>query len=66
MDQIPLPSMPSTIPIRSGNMLDTCHLNVPVWTHYFCQEEECWWLMVIVNRWWRSLWKVSHAVMELY
>ena len=67
MDQLPLPSMPSTILIRSGSMLETCHLSVPMWTHYFCQEGGCWWLMVVlVDRCWRSLWKVSHAVMELY
>ena len=62
MDQIPLPSLPSTI---GGGMLETCHLSVPMWTHYFCQEEGCWWLMDVVNRWWRSLWKVSHATGSL-
>ena len=46
----PLPSMPSTMLIRSGSMLETCHFSVPWWTHYFCQEEGCWWLMGIVTR----------------
>ena len=46
----PLPSMPSTMLIRSGSMLDTCHFSVPWWTHYFCQEEGCWWLMGVVAR----------------
>ena len=51
MDQRrPLPSMPSTMLIRSGSMLETCHFSVPWWTHYLCQEEGCWWLMGIVAR----------------
>ena len=51
MDQRrPLPSMPSTMLIRSGSMLETCHFSVSRWTHYFCQEEGCWWLMGVVAR----------------
>ena len=63
--RIPPPSMPSTMLIRSGSMLEICHFSVPRWTHYFCLVEGCWWLMGIVARCCRSLWKVSHAAVEL-
>ena len=54
----PPPSMVSIVEIRSGSMLETCHLHVPLWTHC-CQEEGCLWWMVILNRCGRWLWKVT-------